>query len=39
LNNKEEVYQEEIIARSEPKQLYSEINFSKGSVDWAFGFN
>jgi anti-anti-sigma factor len=39
LNNKEEVYQEEIIARPEPKQLYSEINFSKGSVDWAFGFN
>lgn len=32
LNNKEEVY-------AEPKQLYSEINFSKGSVDWAFGFN
>lgn len=39
LNNIEEVYQEESLVSAEPKQLYSEINFSKGSVDWAFGFN
>ena len=39
LNNKEEVFLEESIVHPEPKQLYSEINFSKGSVDWAFGFN
>lgn len=40
LNNvEEEVYHEEIAAYPEPKPLYSEINFKKGSVDWAFGFN
>lgn len=39
LNKNEKVYQEESLTRSEPKQLYSEINFRKGSVDWAFGFN
>jgi len=38
-NNVEEVYHEEIAAYPEPKPLYSEINFKKGSVDWAFGFN
>ncbi len=38
-NNAEEVYHEEISAYQEPKPLYSEINFRKGSVDWAFGFN
>jgi len=38
-NVEEEVYHEETIAYPEPKSLYSEINFKKGSVDWAFGFN
>jgi len=39
LNKVEEEYHEEIAAYQEPKPLYSEINFKKGSVDWAFGFN
>jgi anti-anti-sigma factor len=38
-NVEEEVYHEETVAYPEPKPLYSEINFKKGSVDWAFGFN
>jgi len=38
-NVEEEVYHEETIGYQEPKPLYSEINFKKGSVDWAFGFN
>ncbi len=38
-NTPEEVYHEDIAAYPEPKPLYSEINFKKGSVDWAFGFN
>ncbi|MBE0570909.1 MAG: STAS domain-containing protein [Ignavibacteriaceae bacterium] len=39
LDKVEEEYHEEIEAYPEPKPLYSEINFKKGSVDWAFGFN
>jgi anti-anti-sigma factor len=35
----EEEYHEEVIAHRESKHLYSDINFRKGSVDWAFGFN
>jgi len=38
-NKVEEEFQEEIISIPESKSLYSEINFRKGSVDWAFGFN
>jgi anti-anti-sigma factor len=37
--NEEEEYHEEVIAYRESKPLYSDINFRKGSVDWAFGFN
>jgi anti-anti-sigma factor len=33
------VHHKESVKSAEPKQLYSEINFSKGSIDWAFGFN
>jgi anti-anti-sigma factor len=39
LNKIEEEYHEEVIAHRESKPLYSDINFRKGSVDWAFGFN
>jgi len=34
-----EEFHEQIISRPEPKPLYSEVNFRKGSVEWAFGFN
>jgi anti-anti-sigma factor len=39
LNKNEVEYHEEVIAHRESKPLYSDINFRKGSVDWAFGFN
>jgi len=39
LSRVEEVIQKEAMAIPESKSLYSEINFKKGSVDWAFGFN
>lgn len=39
LNRVEEEIQKEAMAIPESKSLYSEINFKKGSVDWAFGFN
>jgi hypothetical protein len=39
LNKNEEEYHEEVLAQRESKPLYSDINFRKGSVDWAFGFN
>jgi len=39
MNKNEEEYHEEAIAHRESKPLYSDINFRKGSVDWAFGFN
>jgi hypothetical protein len=39
MNNAEEEYHEEVLAHRESKPLYSDINFRKGSVDWAFGFN
>jgi hypothetical protein len=39
LNKNEEEYHEEVLAHRESKPLYSDINFRKGSVDWAFGFN
>jgi anti-anti-sigma factor len=39
LNSVEEVHKEEIVKGPEPKPLYSDVNFRKGSVEWAFGFN
>ena len=39
LNRVEEELQKEAMTIPECKSLYSEINFKKGSVDWAFGFN
>ena len=39
LNRVEEELQKEAMTIPESKSLYSEINFKKGSVDWAFGFN
>jgi anti-anti-sigma factor len=39
LDGVEEEIQKEAITIPESKSLYSEINFKKGSVDWAFGFN
>lgn len=39
MNKAEEEYHEEVLAHRESKPLYSDINFRKGSVDWAFGFN
>ena len=39
LNRVEEELHNEAMTIPESKSLYSEINFKKGSVDWAFGFN
>ncbi len=39
LNRVEEELHQEAITVPESKPLYAEINFKKGSVDWAFGFN
>ncbi|NWG27735.1 MAG: STAS domain-containing protein [Ignavibacteriaceae bacterium] len=35
----EKEYNDEVKVNQESKPLYSDINFKKGSVDWAFGFN
>jgi anti-anti-sigma factor len=35
----EKEYDDEVKVNQESKPLYSDINFKKGSVDWAFGFN
>lgn len=37
--NDEKKFDDEVKAHQEPKALYSDISFKKGSVDWAFGFN
>jgi anti-anti-sigma factor len=39
LSRVEEELHKEAITVPESKSLYSEINFKKGLVDWAFGFN
>ena len=39
LKRVEEEIHEEVMSVQESKPLYAEINFRKGSVDWAFGFN
>ena len=39
LNSVEEEYSEEIVSVPESKPLYSDVNFRKGSIEWAFGLN